>query len=240
MIEKRKELGSVSPKIKLFYENNLIDNIGILISIDGGGAGRGHKEQDLGQYNMNDDVFGVCAGAALYKREALESISYKNEFFDNSFFVYYEDLDLAWRLRLNKWEAITCPEAVVLHVHSATAGSNSPFASYYMNRNRYFIIFKNLPIRYLIFTLILTPYRYLKLINSMFFKKSGSSYKLKKNSGSLKPFIIVFKGLGSLLWNIPSLMIKRYHIQHNKKVLVKEVGEWFIKYKVNGNDLIYK
>jgi len=239
-LDKSLKLATAAPKMKFFYENNLLDSIGVLISLSGGGANRGYKEYDQGQYDISSEIFGVCAGAALYKRAALEDIVYKNEFFDNSFFAYYEDLDLNWRLKLRGWNSISCPEAIVYHVHSATGGSNTPFKSFYANRNRYFLVIKNLPFKYLMLSLLSTPYRYLKLLNSMFIKKSGPSYKLKKNSNMFMPFFIVFKGFISLSLNLPFLLLKRWYIQKNKKVSNNEVSDWFRKYKANVNDMIYK
>jgi len=230
-------ISSVAPKVRFFYEENLIDSIGVVISDDGGGMNRGFKEVDNGQYEEPTEVFGSCAGASLYKREALIDIKYKDEFFDNLFFAYYEDLDLDWRLRLRGWKTITCPSALVLHVHSATGISFSPFKSYHVNRNRYFLIIKNFSLKYLIKALFLTPFRYLKLINSMFFRKSGPSYKLKNNSGVFSPFFIVLKGFFSLFLNFPSLYFKRLYIQKNK---IDSSEDWFKKYKASVNDMIYK
>src|SRR3989339_500968 len=229
-------IGAVAPKMMFFYEPGLIDSIGILVSPDGGGINRGHKEKDTGQYNTSEEVFGVCAGAALYKRKALEEIAYHNEFFDNSFFLYLEDIDLNWRLRLMGWKTVTCPDALVLHIHSATNISYSPLKAYYVNRNRYFLIIKNFPLRYLMMALLLTPYRYIQLLNSMFVKKSGPSYQLKsKSSNAFEPFFIVLKGFASLLYHIPLLIKKRRHIQKNKKVLSQNVGNWLHTYKANVN-----
>lgn len=233
-------IGSVAPKIKFFYEENLIDSVGIVVSNDGGGMNRGFKESDNGQYDKEVEVFGSCAGASLYKKESLIDVKYKDEFFDNSFFAYYEDLDLAWRLRLRGWKTIACPSAIVLHVHSATGISFSPFKSFYVNRNRYFLIIKNFPPLCLLKAIIFTPFRYLKLIDSMFFKKKGPSFKLKKNSGIITPFLIVFKGFVSLFLNLPFLFLKRRYIQKSKKVSTYEINEWFKKYKANIKDMIYK
>ena len=233
-------IASVAPKIRFFYEENLIDSVGIIISRDGSGMNRGFKVLDNGQYDNREEVFGACAGASLYRRKALEDVSYENEYFDNSFFAYYEDLDLAWRLRLKGWKSVTCPEAIVYHIHSATAISHSPFKAYYVNRNRFFLMMKVLPTRFLIDAFVLTPWRYLKLLNSMFIRKSGPSYKLKKNSNLVKPFLVVFKGWLSFAWNIPALFRKRRWIQHNKKVTTEEIKSWFSKYGANQEDMIYK
>ena len=239
-IEMNNEIGSIAPKVKFFYEENLIDSVGIVINADGGGMNRGFKEVDNGQYDKLEEVFGACAGAALYRRAALESVSYRNEYFDNSFFAYYEDLDLAWRLRLAGWKSVTCPEAIVFHVHSATAISHSPFKAYYVNRNRFFLILKDFPTRYSVMSFINTPQRYCKLFNSMFIKKSGPSYKLKEKSSLIKPFLVVLKGWCSFFVNIPQLLTKRHFIQKNLKTNINDVQKWFLTFGVDQDEMIYK
>jgi GT2 family glycosyltransferase len=86
-------------------------------------------------------VFGASAGAALYRRALLADIG----LFDESFFSYLEDADLAWRARLRGWRAVWAPGARVLHEVSATGGQGSPFKSYHLARNRVWLIAKNLP-----------------------------------------------------------------------------------------------
>ena len=73
-----------------------------------------------------EEIFGVCAGAALYRREALEQVG----FFDEAFFAYLEDADLAWRLRLAGYRALYLPGANVRHRHSGTGKQGSPFKSF--------------------------------------------------------------------------------------------------------------
>ncbi len=86
-------------------------------------------------------VFGPSAGAALYRRVALDDVG----FFDPAFFMYLEDADLAWRLRLRRWETIVLPNARVTHAVSRTAGYGSPRKAYYLARNRWWCLLKNLP-----------------------------------------------------------------------------------------------
>jgi GT2 family glycosyltransferase len=86
-------------------------------------------------------VFGPSAGAALYRREALRDVG----LFDPAFFMYLEDADLAWRLRLRRWNTLTVPDAFVRHAISATAGYGSPRKAYHLARNRWWCIVKNMP-----------------------------------------------------------------------------------------------
>lgn len=239
-IEQDAQIASVTPKIKYLNDENLIDSVGMMIGRDGGGISRGYREIDNGQYCISSEIFGASACAALFRRESLEDIVLGKEFFDNSFFAYYEDLDLAWRLRLRGWKSWYSSEALVLHVHSGTSISYSPFKAYHVNRNRFFLIIKDFPMRYMIYALVSTPYRYIKLINSMLFKKSGPSHLLLKKTSYMTPFLIVVKGWASFIFHLPFLLIKRYTIQCKKKVSVKDIQTWFDIYTVPMDDMIYK
>jgi GT2 family glycosyltransferase len=92
------------------------------------------------------EVFGPCAGAALYSRSALAEVG----FFDEAFFAYLEDSDLAWRLRLRGWRTLYVPSAQVWHEYSGTGGQGSPFKNFQLGRNRVWTILKNMPTRLLL------------------------------------------------------------------------------------------
>jgi GT2 family glycosyltransferase len=84
------------------------------------------------------EVFGASAGAALYRRAMLEEVP-----FDESFFAYFEDVDVAWRARMRGWRSVYVPTAVVRHHHSRTAVHGSPFKYYWTGRNRIRVLARN-------------------------------------------------------------------------------------------------
>ena len=86
-------------------------------------------------------VFGPSAGAALYKRSMLRDVG----LFDERFFSYLEDADLAWRARWRGWRAMYNPHAKVRHIYSATGGQESPFKRRLVARNRVWMVYKNMP-----------------------------------------------------------------------------------------------
>jgi GT2 family glycosyltransferase len=87
------------------------------------------------------EVFSPCAAAALYRRDAfLEAGG-----FDERFFCYYEDSDLAFRLRLLGHRCLHVDDAVVHHVGSVTAGRTSDFTVYHSFRNQVWAFVKNMP-----------------------------------------------------------------------------------------------
>src|SRR5207248_9327736 len=85
------------------------------------------------------EVFGASGGAGLFRRRMLDDLGG----FDDSFFIFLEDGDLAWRARMAGWRALYAPSAVVYHHHSATVGHGSGFKNYLVGRNRVRLLAKN-------------------------------------------------------------------------------------------------
>lgn len=123
----------------------LIASAGIEIRRNGLALDRAIGEK-LQTNQTEREIFGVCAGAALYRREAIEAVG----FFDPAFFAYLEDADLAWRLRLSGWRSLYIPEAQVTHAYSGTGKQGSPFKSFQLGRNRVWVILKNTPTKLLL------------------------------------------------------------------------------------------
>jgi GT2 family glycosyltransferase len=132
---------------KMISPDKKINSTGICISRSGAAWDRGGFEQDTGQYDHEEEVFGPCAGAALYRKTMLDEIG----LFDEDFFLYMEDVDLAFRARLAGWKCIYTPDARVIHQHGGTAGFQSDLSIYYGNRNLVLYVLKNFPIRILFF-----------------------------------------------------------------------------------------
>ncbi|MEM7729821.1 MAG: glycosyltransferase family 2 protein [Pseudomonadota bacterium] len=97
-----------------------------------GVAYRAGYGKPLRTYTEDFPVFGPCAAAAAYRREAFEAVGG----FDDRFFCYHEDVDLALRMRRLGGRAMQVHDAVVDHVGSGIAGTASDFAVYHGVRNR--------------------------------------------------------------------------------------------------------
>ncbi len=123
-------VGMCASRMLFMRDPGMINSTGICISRSGACWDRGMFELDRGQYSMGE-VFGPCAGAALYRREMLDQVG----LFDEDFFAYMEDADLAFRGRAAGWKCVFVPEASVYHYHSATSGYMSDFSVYHGNRN---------------------------------------------------------------------------------------------------------
>ncbi len=107
-------------------KTQIIDTTGVLISPSGRARDRGQNQIDHGQFdklqNPNDKfetVFGVSGAGPMYRKSALEKIAYKGEYFDEDFFMYWEDVDLSWRLRNANYVINYVPQAVAYHGRTA-------------------------------------------------------------------------------------------------------------------------
>lgn len=112
--EKHPKAGSIQVKMILAKFPQYIDSIGLEFSKTGFCFNLG-AYQDSRFFNKEKEILGPCAGAALYKVEAVRDIFIDNEFFDEDFFCYYEDFDVALRLRWAGWESYYCPTAIICY-----------------------------------------------------------------------------------------------------------------------------
>jgi GT2 family glycosyltransferase len=116
-----------------------LNNTGSVVDADGYGADRGFQEIDRGQYERAEDVFAFCGAAVCFRSKALRAVGH----FDEDFFMYYEDTDLAWRLWRQGWRVRYVPTSVVRHAHSATLGEGNPRRQFHVERNRLLMVTKN-------------------------------------------------------------------------------------------------
>ncbi len=133
-------VGACAPLMLEMEHPDIVDAAGLRVDRFGFawniGAG---KRADL--FQTSREVYGTCAGAALYRRAMLEEIG----LFDDDYFGFYEDADVAWRAQRAGWKTIFVPEAKVYHQHGASFGKIAPRKTYLLARNRWWTILKNYP-----------------------------------------------------------------------------------------------
>jgi GT2 family glycosyltransferase len=118
-----------------------LDGAGDAYGVSGFAWRRDRGRPAAGAEPEPQEVFGPCAAAALYRREAFEEVGG----LDESFFCYFEDVDLAFRLRLAGHRCLYVPDAVVHHVGSASSGRGSAFSVYHGHRNLVWTFVKDMP-----------------------------------------------------------------------------------------------
>ena len=148
-LEKLLEATSLAPNVTMVgstqymaLEPNIYDGVGDFYHI-AGLAWRGkHGHRTDNHTPQTREVFGPCAAAALYNREIFQQLGG----FDERFFCYHEDVDLALRFRLAGGICIQKADAIVDHVSSGISGKASPFAVYHGTRNRIWTFVKSMPL----------------------------------------------------------------------------------------------
>lgn len=98
---------------------------------------------------QNQEVFGPCAAAALYRAELFQSLNG----FEERFFCYMEDVDFAFRARLTGARCLQVADAVVHHHGYAITGSRSDFMLYHSTRNMMWTYWRNMPLPLLFLSL---------------------------------------------------------------------------------------
>lgn len=140
----------------LRFDGRTIDSAGQDLARSRQPNDRGYGCRDRGQFDRDQEVFSVCAAAALYRRAMLTDLADQDgAIFDETFFAFNEDLDLAWRARRRGWKAVYRHRAIGFHARGATARSpvvrrrfialiaRSPEIRFHVAKNRYLTILRN-------------------------------------------------------------------------------------------------
>lgn len=146
-LDSYKNVGTISGKmLRMEYDGtktDVIDNTGLLLSRKKIPILRGQGELDQGQYKNMDYVFGAMGAAAVHKKHMLENIKFNNQYFDEKYFMWYEDVDLDWRSRIYGWDCMYIPEAVCYHIGDPQGHRERQYATKLSIRNRWFMILSN-------------------------------------------------------------------------------------------------
>jgi GT2 family glycosyltransferase len=230
MIEEMNDptVGMCACRMLSMRDHRMVDSTGIAVDRLGFAWGiAGGLPDDPLHYPKPDQLLGPSGGAGLYRRYMLEDIG----LFDESFFAYLEDVDLAWRAQWAGWQCQFAPNAIVFHVHSATATRIPHLKSRLLARNRIWMIIKNYPTCLLLTYL---PLLILSEIGALVYlghsKRLGSSlhgrfealYQISSMLGkrSQTPRRVTDKQMMARLQPIPSpaKLISRYQFVAEKQV----------------------
>ena len=211
-LQARPDAASATGKL-LRMDGMTIDSTGIIMLRSQRHLDRGAGEPDLGQYDKPEDVFGASGAAALYRANALRDAAFDGQFFDEDFFAYREDADLAWRCRLTGWNAIYVPAAVALHVRRVTPERRAQLPAainYHSVKNRFLLRLNNM---------------------------TGSLYRrdfwpITLRDAAVIGYVLVreWSSLGALFYvlrHLPRLWKKRRLIQSKRRIAAPELERWF-------------
>jgi GT2 family glycosyltransferase len=145
--ERHPRAASIACKVLRGDEPSRIDGAGDSLTFSLKAHRRGLGERDTGQYEVEEQVFSASGTACLWRTSAFRELGG----FDESFFAYYEDVDLGFRARLAGFECWYAPRAVALHEGGGTTRADwERFEALYSVRNRWSTIVKNAPSAWLL------------------------------------------------------------------------------------------
>jgi len=219
-----------NPTLRSFtdYEvSYIIDTVGLKILKNRRVINRGQGKVDQDGFKKVEEIFGADGAAPVYRRKALEDVKIflagKSEYFDEDFFCYKEDVDLAWRLQLYRWKAMYQPKALAWHARTAGDSAEtgylniikerskiSKFAKYFAFKNQRLMQFKN-------------EQPLLIIKHSLWF--------LPKEMASWA-YVIIFerytlKAIKDLFKQMPSAWRKRKIVMSGKRASSSEMNRWF-------------
>ncbi|MGC6431540.1 MAG: glycosyltransferase family 2 protein [Jejuia sp.] len=142
LMETKKDIGIVSSKILYYYEDNVIQYAGAspINHITSRNRFYGHNEKDHGQFNEITETCYPHGACMMIRKSVLEELGLLYE----GYFLYYEELDFAERVKQAGYKIYYQPNSSILHKESISTGKNSPLKTYYMNRNRVLFLRRNI------------------------------------------------------------------------------------------------
>ncbi|GAB3718934.1 glycosyltransferase family 2 protein [Spirosoma lituiforme] len=134
-------IGVCCPKIRYHDQPNIIQYAGYhpLNKYTGRTWAIGLMEPDQGQHDQAKPTYFAHGAAMLVSREVLDRVGS----LDDSFFLYYEELDWSMRIRKAGYQIYYQPEALIYHRESMSVGKQNPMKVYYHTRNRLWFMRRN-------------------------------------------------------------------------------------------------
>lgn len=216
-------------------KSNIIDTTGIVAFKSRRFADRGQGEEDKGQYDKIEEVFGVNGAVAFFRRKCLADVKIpvssskfqvpRFEYYDQDFFMYKEDIDLSWRIRLYGWKIMYCPKAIayVDRTSKPISEKSGAVQEVIRTRRKQSQFVKNLSCKNHRLAIIKNdlPWLFIKHLPWILPREIGAWL-----------YVLVFEpktwpAIGELFRQMPRAWKKRKIIMKNKKVGPKEMGKWF-------------
>ena len=189
-----------------YYDHEIIDSTHIYISQNSQGTQGSWRLALPKDYDVAPmKVFGCNAAAMLITRKFIEAQPFA-DFFDETMFMYLEDVDVATRALVMGWDNYVIPGVRAYHMGSASSSKNPSFSLYLTFRNNLSLLIKNLPLHILVSVLLSIP------------KADRASMSHLRRTDRSKAISAIVKGrLASLLY-IPIFLIKRHKLKAYRNI----------------------
>lgn len=197
------DVGAVAGVLTFSRAPDIIASAGITMQRNGVAIDRWLARSVAEIPTVPQEVFGASGGLALLRRSMLDEVG----LFEESFFCYLEDVDLAWRARLSNWRCYVAPTARARHVYSA---SGSTLKQRLLARNRLRVLVRCMP----------TPLLLDCLPAIVCYDALALAYAIWKR----QPAIAV--GRMEALHELPMLLQQRRSIQATRTASLGQLASW--------------
>lgn len=227
IMESHPNAGVLQAKIYRLIEekpSNIIDTAGFKIFKSRRIINRGHGEIDSGQFDNFEEIFSYEGAAPFWRRQALEESAIFDQYHDEDFTWYADDVDLGWRLRLFGWKSYFAPNVIAYHVRSTTKRLSDGYLDFIKMRKTLPAKKKMLDWRNLHLTFIK---------NDFTISAFKDFFPYFKREIMLFIYIIFFEpytlfAIPQILIMLPKTIKKRCYIMKNKKATRQEMEKWFV------------
>jgi len=227
--------GMFASRVYSAIERNRFDSVGLLVYPDGVCRSRGWLEVDRGQYDTEEEVLGPNGAAAVYRRSMLAETGG----FDERYFLYLEDLDLAMRGWLMGYTCIYVPAAIVYHIKSLNSGHHSKLKAFYVERNRLWNLVKLFPPGLVLASPAFTLYRYF-LQTFAAFTNRGASGGFVRNYSKFELAVVLTRALASAIAGLPYVRRQAREIREKRRLSQPDFYRVISRFKLSALDLALK
>lgn len=210
----------------LSEQGALVDSTGLVLWRSRRVTNRKQGERYDDSWPQEQEVFGIPATAALYRRAALEEASPEHQVFDESFVSYKEDVDLAWRLQLAGWQSWYVSQAIAYHDRKLSGGPQDSL--------------RELAVRHRGFPRDYKLYSWVNHLATLIKNESWISLArdlpwflsheaCKGGYLALTDPRVLFKGIVRLVRSLPLLLSERRSLSSTHRIKSVELRRWFTK-----------
>lgn len=147
IMESDPTIGAIQCKLLSMYNRNVIDDAGSVVDRLGYSYPRGRGNVDAGQYDRVDEILYACGAASIYRRHIINEVSVNGRLFDPRYFIFSDDIDVGWRIRLGGYRVMYVPTSRVFHRSGGTTTrSSGKFSSnvvFHVTKNKISMVIKN-------------------------------------------------------------------------------------------------
>ena len=227
-------VGMVASRICSYNDHDIIDSLGIHVCRDGMSRGA-YRLLSFSKLVIHgtENILLPSACSALYRKEMIDDIG----FFDEDFFAYCEDTDIGIRARLAGWGALLASKSVVYHKYSQTSGSFSPLKLYLVERNHYWVVLKNFPLRYVFLLPFITLCRFIYQLRIVLLR-DGAGYQFAVSNDKGAYFLALFRGMVDAFKMSPKMIKKRLIFQSKIKLSSRAMARLLRAHRLSFKELL--